>query len=56
MAKTVTLIAPTGDKVTVADAISINQLVFGSGYKVEGGKTVEQAVASLSAAEEPKKA
>lgn len=55
MAKTVTLTAPDGSKVTVADAISLNTLVYGQGYKVDGGKTPDQALAALHADDEPAK-
>jgi len=47
--KTVTLVDPNGGEVKVSDAISVNSLVFGSGYKIKGGGTVEDAVASLAA-------
>ena len=46
--KTVTLVAPDGGEVAVSHPASVNSLVFGSGYKVKGGGSVDKALASLA--------
>jgi hypothetical protein len=56
MANTVTLVAPDGGKVTVADAVTVSSLVYGSGYKVDGGKTADWAIAELNKPQGPKPA
>lgn len=46
--KTVTLVAPDGAEVAVDNPVSVNSLVFGSGYKPKGKLTVDQALAQLA--------
>lgn len=46
--KTVTLIDPNGGKVNVSHPADVTNLVFGSGYKVDGSKTPDQAIAYLA--------
>jgi hypothetical protein len=41
----VTLVGPTGHEVTTSDALSVNNLVYGLGYKPKGMTTDEAAQA-----------
>ena len=54
--KTVTLTDPNGLDCNVSSPVEITNLVYGAGYKVKGGKSPEDAIASLSAnvPDEPK--
>jgi hypothetical protein len=40
-AREVTLVGPTGDEITTADAVSANNLIYGMGYKPKTGTTDE---------------
>lgn len=46
--KTVTLIDPQGNKCIASHPADIVNLVYGSGYKVEGKQTPEEAAALLA--------
>lgn len=50
--KTVTLTDPNGNECLVSHPAEVNNLVYGAGYKVKGGKTPEEAIAALAAAGE----
>jgi len=46
--KTVTLVDPNGGECLVSHPAEVNNLVYGAGYKVKGGKTPEEAIAALA--------
>jgi len=47
--KTVTLTDPNGQDCLVSHPAEVVNLVYGSGYKVKGGKSPEEAIDSLTA-------
>lgn len=47
-AREVTLVGPTGDEVTTADAISVTNLIYGMGYRPQSGTTDEAVQATVS--------
>jgi hypothetical protein len=47
-AQEVTLVGPTGDEITTADAISANNLIYGMGYKPKSGTADEAVQATVS--------
>jgi hypothetical protein len=46
----VTLIDKEGGEVTVADPASVNNLVYGQGYRIKGEETAPEAAARLAEA------
>lgn len=46
--KTVILIDRDGGEVAVSDPTSINNLVYGQGYRIKGNPPVEKAVAAVA--------
>ena len=47
--KTVTLVDPNGGEYNASHPTDVTNLVYGAGYKVKGGKSPEEAIASLTA-------
>lgn len=47
--KQVTLVSPDGREYQTADPGELNSLVLASGYQVKGGKSADEAIASLTA-------
>lgn len=46
--KSVTLTDPNGGEFVATSAAEINNLVFGAGYKIKGGKSVDEALAAVA--------